>query len=39
MAPTNDARIEPPIQLLNLRSALTADDMTFNFMLWNKIEE
>jgi len=30
---TRDASIDPPIQLLNLLSALTVDEISFNFML------
>ena len=31
---TREARMDPPIQLLNRLSVDTADEMIFSFMLW-----
>jgi len=33
---TRDARIDPPIQLLNLLSAFTVDEISFSFMLYQQ---
>lgn len=35
---TKDAKIDPPIQELNRRSAVELFEMTFNLALWNRIE-